>query len=66
MPSGIGDEIATAKAALAHRGIFRSDELLPPLLPVDEQRRALRRIAIHPADANLAWSGYEHAGSPVE
>lgn len=42
---GLGDEIATTKAALADAGIFASDELLPPLAPVDERRRRLLAAA---------------------
>jgi 4-hydroxy-tetrahydrodipicolinate synthase len=38
---GIGDEIATTKALLHELGIFASDELRPPLEPVDDDRRAL-------------------------
>jgi dihydrodipicolinate synthase/N-acetylneuraminate lyase len=42
---GIGDEIATTKAMLKAMGIFTSDEVLPPLLPVDDRRRALLALA---------------------
>lgn len=42
---GIGDEIATTKAILADRGVFASDELLPPLRPITDERRTLLRAA---------------------
>ncbi len=42
---GIGDEIATTKALLSDIGVFESDELLPPLIAVDNGRRALLRRA---------------------
>jgi 4-hydroxy-tetrahydrodipicolinate synthase len=42
---GIGDEIVTTKAMLKLMGIFASDEVLPPLVPVDERRRALLKLA---------------------
>jgi 4-hydroxy-tetrahydrodipicolinate synthase len=42
---GIGDEIVTTKAMLHLMGIFASDEVLPPLVPVDEQRRVLLQLA---------------------
>jgi 4-hydroxy-tetrahydrodipicolinate synthase len=35
---GIGDEIATTKALFKHLGIFRSDEVRPPLLPSTSER----------------------------
>jgi 4-hydroxy-tetrahydrodipicolinate synthase len=53
---GIGDEIATTKALLAELGIYASDELLAPLVPVDAGRRALLRAAYErsaPAGASL-------------
>lgn len=40
---GIGDEIATTKTLLADLGIFASDELLAPLRPVANGRRAQLR-----------------------
>jgi 4-hydroxy-tetrahydrodipicolinate synthase len=42
---GIGDEIATTKAILHDIGVFESNELLPPLVGVDESRRDLLRAA---------------------
>ncbi len=42
---GIGDEIATTKALLADIGVFATDELLPPLVAVDAERRAVLRVA---------------------
>lgn len=36
---GIGDEVSTTKALFKHLGIFRSDEVRPPLLPSSPQRR---------------------------
>lgn len=48
---GIGDEIATTKAMLHLMGIFASDEVLPPLVPADEQRRALLQLAYQNAPA---------------
>jgi 4-hydroxy-tetrahydrodipicolinate synthase len=42
---GIGDEIATTKVLLADLGIFASDELLTPLVPVDPDRRRQLRQA---------------------
>ena len=42
---GIGDEIATSKAILAHIGIFSSAEVRPPLAAATENRRELLRIA---------------------
>ena len=42
---GIGDEIVTTKAMLQLMGIFASDEVLPPLVPVDDKRRALLQLA---------------------
>jgi len=42
---GIGDEIVTTKAMLKAMGIFASDEVLPPLVPADERRRELLRLA---------------------
>ncbi len=50
---GVGDEIATTKAMLAHLGIFASDELRPPLVPVDDARRTLLRLAYDNAPARL-------------
>ena len=35
---GMGDEVSTTKALLKHLGIFRSDELRPPLLPCTPER----------------------------
>ena len=35
---GIGDEISTTKALFKHLGIFRSDEVRPPLLPITPER----------------------------
>jgi 4-hydroxy-tetrahydrodipicolinate synthase len=35
---GIGDEISTTKALFKHLGIFRSDEVRPPLLPSTPER----------------------------
>ncbi len=35
---GIGDEISTTKALFKHLGIFRSDEVRPPLLPTPPDR----------------------------
>jgi 4-hydroxy-tetrahydrodipicolinate synthase len=46
---GIGDEIVTTKAMLQLMGIFTSDEVLPPLVPVDDQRRALLQLAYETA-----------------
>lgn len=53
---GIGDEIVTTKAMLQLMGIFASDEVLPPLVPVDDQRRALLKLAFDntPAKAGAA------------
>lgn len=48
---GIGDEIVTTKAMLQLMGIFASDEVLPPLVPVDGQRRALLQLAYDNAPA---------------
>jgi 4-hydroxy-tetrahydrodipicolinate synthase len=42
---GIGDEIVTTKAMLKLMGIFASDEVLPPLVQVDDNRRALLQLA---------------------
>lgn len=42
---GIGDEIVTTKAMLQLMGVFASDEVLPPLVPVDAKRRALLQLA---------------------
>jgi 4-hydroxy-tetrahydrodipicolinate synthase len=42
---GIGDEIPTSKAMLQMMGIFASDEVLPPLEPIDERRRTLLKLA---------------------
>jgi 4-hydroxy-tetrahydrodipicolinate synthase len=42
---GVGDEIATTKAILAHLGVISSDELRPPLLDSSPRRRALLRRA---------------------
>jgi 4-hydroxy-tetrahydrodipicolinate synthase len=42
---GIGDEIVTTKAMLQLMGIFASDEVLPPLVPVGAERRALLQLA---------------------
>jgi len=42
---GIGEEIATTKALLAEIGVFASDEVLPPLQPVSDERRVLLRAA---------------------
>jgi 4-hydroxy-tetrahydrodipicolinate synthase len=50
---GIGDEIVTTKAMLQLMGIFSSDEVLPPLVPVDDKRRALLQLA------------YDNARKPV-
>jgi 4-hydroxy-tetrahydrodipicolinate synthase len=46
---GIGDEIATAKAALHAAGIFASDELLPPLVEASAERRALVELGYRAA-----------------
>ena len=35
---GIGDEVSTTKALFKHLGIFRSDEVRPPLLPSKPER----------------------------
>ena len=35
---GIGDEISTTKALFKHLGIFRSDEVRPPLLASTPER----------------------------
>jgi 4-hydroxy-tetrahydrodipicolinate synthase len=35
---GIGDEVSTTKALFKHLGIFRSDEVRPPLLPSPPER----------------------------
>ena len=35
---GMGDEVATTKALFKHLGIFRSDEVRPPLLPCSPER----------------------------
>jgi 4-hydroxy-tetrahydrodipicolinate synthase len=35
---GIGDEVSTTKALFNHIGIFRSDEVRPPLLPSTPER----------------------------
>jgi 4-hydroxy-tetrahydrodipicolinate synthase len=35
---GIGDEISTTKALFQHLGLFRSDEVRPPLLPCSPER----------------------------
>jgi 4-hydroxy-tetrahydrodipicolinate synthase len=35
---GIGDEVSTTKALFKHLGIFRSDEVRPPLLPSTPER----------------------------
>ncbi len=43
---GIGDEIATTKAALTELGIFAGDELRPPLEPTSEARRELLRLGL--------------------
>jgi 4-hydroxy-tetrahydrodipicolinate synthase len=42
---GVGDEIATTKALFADLGVFASDELLSPLVPVSSGRRRLLRRA---------------------
>jgi 4-hydroxy-tetrahydrodipicolinate synthase len=42
---GIGDEIVTTKAMMQLMGIFASDEVLPPLVPVDDRRKALLQLA---------------------
>jgi 4-hydroxy-tetrahydrodipicolinate synthase len=53
---GIGDEIVTTKAALQSMGIFASDEVLPPLVPVDDNRRALLELALASAQTRGAVS----------
>lgn len=35
---GIGDEVSTTKALFKHLGLFRSDEMRPPLLPCAPER----------------------------
>lgn len=42
---GIGDEISTTKALLKEIGVFASDEVLAPLMPVTDGRRRLLRDA---------------------
>lgn len=37
---GPGDEISTTKALFRHLGVFRSDEVRPPLLPCSPERRS--------------------------
>jgi 4-hydroxy-tetrahydrodipicolinate synthase len=58
---GIGQEIATTKVLLADVGIFSSDELQPPLQPVDPARRQQLRQAWELGRA----AAEERAGSEV-
>jgi len=53
---GVGDEIATTKALLAHIGVFASEELLSPLRPVS----AARRLLLHEA-----YAACQGAGTPA-
>jgi 4-hydroxy-tetrahydrodipicolinate synthase len=62
---GIGDEIATTKALLEEIGIFASGEVLPPLEPVGEERRALLRLAYDLARGSGAATASAELGPPL-
>jgi 4-hydroxy-tetrahydrodipicolinate synthase len=55
---GIGDEIVTTKVLLAQMRVFDSDEVLPPLEPTDERRRALLAAALE-----VSFEAQSHAPS---
>jgi 4-hydroxy-tetrahydrodipicolinate synthase len=49
---GIGNEIVTTKAMLKLMGIFDSDEVLPPLSPIDERWSALLDLSFTNTSSN--------------